>query len=134
MPRTKSQLRPFMMREPLATLCTVGPRHAPHAVPVWFTYKAGRAFVQTDRKSVKVRNIQRDPRVCFTVYKEDEAVVLFGTAAVVPEAEFNTRTAEHIRKYGLRLDKQGRDSLGIPLFDHRVRCVIKITPDRVLYW
>jgi hypothetical protein len=34
-----------------------------------------------------------------------------------------TEGVEHIK-----LDEKGRDSMGMPLFDFRTRCIIKVTP------
>jgi F420H(2)-dependent biliverdin reductase len=34
----------------------------PHLAPVWFVYLEGRFYIGTDPKSIKVRNLQRDPR------------------------------------------------------------------------
>jgi len=33
----------------------------------------------------------------------------------------------------IKLDKQGRDNMGIPLFDPKIRCVIEVTP-KILFW
>jgi nitroimidazol reductase NimA-like FMN-containing flavoprotein (pyridoxamine 5'-phosphate oxidase superfamily) len=126
MPATKRQMQAFMKRQRLATFCTVGPGSTPHAVPVWFSYSGGAVYVQTDRNSVKVRNLLRNPRVCIAVYDGDEAVIITGIARLLPLQQFRRRTAEHVRKYGLRLDEQGRDSMGIPLFDADMRCVVEV--------
>lgn len=134
MPATESQIKAFMNRQRLATFCTVGARRTPHAVPVWFTYSEGAVYVQTDRSSVKVRNLLRNPRACVAVYAGDEAVIMTGRTRLLPQDEFRSRTAEHIRKYRIRLDRQGRDSLGISLFDAKVRCVVEVTPEKVRCW
>lgn len=64
----------------------------------------------------------------------EEAVVIRGQARILSDDEFLRRTQEHIHKYQLRLDEQGRDTLGIPLFDSTVRCVIEITAERLIFW
>jgi hypothetical protein len=48
--------------------------------------------------------------------------------------EFVRRTQDHVDKYSLRLDEKGRDSLGIPLFNKRVRRVIEVIPERTMFW
>jgi len=134
MPETIQTVKTFLDREWLATLATVNAKNEPRAVPVFFTYDDGKMYVQTDRTSVKVRNLQKNCHVAVTVYCGEEAVVINGTARIVDDEEFVTRTQEHIAKYGLRLDEQGKDSMGIPLFDSKVRCVVEISPKRTIFW
>jgi len=139
----------FMEREWLASFVTVDAEGKPHVVPVWFTYDDGRVHVQTDRKSVKVHNIKRNDNVAVTVCRDEEAVIIRGRGKVIDdEKEFVKLTQRHIDKYNrlfniahktkgieyVKLDEHGRDSMGIPLFDSKVRCVIEVTPDKVLFW
>jgi len=56
MPKSLDEVKNFMDRQRLASLVTVNPNNEPHVVPVFFTYDNGKVYVQTDRKSVKVRN------------------------------------------------------------------------------
>jgi nitroimidazol reductase NimA-like FMN-containing flavoprotein (pyridoxamine 5'-phosphate oxidase superfamily) len=131
--KTMDEVKSFMGREGLAAFSTINTRNEPCVVPVFFTYDDGKVYVQTDRNSVKVRNLLKNNRVAIAVYREDEAVIVRGTARIVDDEEFK-RTQEHIGKYGLRLDEQGKDSMGIPLFDSKVRCVVEVSPKRILFW
>jgi nitroimidazol reductase NimA-like FMN-containing flavoprotein (pyridoxamine 5'-phosphate oxidase superfamily) len=107
----------------------------PHVVPVFFTYDHGRVYVQTNRDSVKVRNLTRNSNVAVATYHGEEAVIIRGKGRVIKdENEFARRTQDHIGKYQLRLDEQGRDSLGIPLFNNKVRCVVEVTSERIVFW
>jgi nitroimidazol reductase NimA-like FMN-containing flavoprotein (pyridoxamine 5'-phosphate oxidase superfamily) len=135
MPRSLREVQSFMDKERLASFATADPNNQPHVVPVFFTYEDGKVYVQTDRDSVKVRNLSRNSNVAVAVYREEEAVVIRGNGQVMDsDEEFIRRTQDHIDKYGLRLDEHGRDSLGIPLFDKKVRCVVEITPKRIMFW
>jgi len=144
-----AEVASFMEREWLASLATIDAEGKPHVVPVWFTYSDEKVHVQTDRKSVKVRNIKRKENVAVAVYRGEEAVIIRGKGKIVEdEKQFVKLTRLHIDKYNrlfnvahktegieyIKLDEQGRDSMGIPLFDSRVRCVIEVTPDKVLFW
>jgi nitroimidazol reductase NimA-like FMN-containing flavoprotein (pyridoxamine 5'-phosphate oxidase superfamily) len=60
MPRSFNEIESFMDKERLASFATVDPRNEPHVVPVFFAYKNGKVHVQTDRKSVKVRNLLKN--------------------------------------------------------------------------
>jgi len=135
MPKNKGEVQDFMSRERLASFATVGLKSEPHVVPVFFTYDDGPVYVQTNRDSVKVRNLARNSNVAVAAYHGEEAVIIQGKGRVIKdETEFARRTQDHIDKYQLRLDEQGRDSLGIPLFNNKVRCVVEVTPERILFW
>jgi nitroimidazol reductase NimA-like FMN-containing flavoprotein (pyridoxamine 5'-phosphate oxidase superfamily) len=133
--KTLEDVQKFMDRERLASFVTVGLNDKPHIVPVFFTYKNSRVYVQTDRTSAKVRNLMRNSNVAVAVYREEEAVVINGNAKVIQdEVEFVKRTREHVDKYRLRLNAEGRDSLGIPLFDKSIRCIVEIKAEKIRFW
>lgn len=135
MPKSQSDAQRFMDYERLASFVTVDAKNEPHVVPVFFTYDSDKVYVQTSRDSVKVRNLERNSNVAVAVYRGEEAVIIRGTGRLVGgDQEFVKRTQDHIRKYNLKLDERGRDSLGIPLFDRKIRCVIEVTPKRTLFW
>lgn len=124
-----------MEQERLASFATVGLENEPHAVPVFFTYEDGKVYVQTSRESVKVRNLLKNNKIAIAVYSGEEAVVLRGEGRILDsDEEFVKRTQDHIDKYRLKLDQNGRDSMGIPLFDRELRCVVEIIPTRRIFW
>jgi len=107
----------------------------PHVVPVFFTYNDGKVYIQTDRKSIKVKNLLRNNNVAIAVYNGEEAVIIRGKGQIIDDDnEFFEKTQDHIDKYQLQLDEHGRDSMGIPLFDKNVRYVIKVIPKRIIFW
>jgi len=57
MPKNMAEVQNFMDKARLASFATVTPDNKPHVVPVFFTYKNGKVYVQTDRSSIKVRNV-----------------------------------------------------------------------------
>ena len=139
----------FMEHEWLASLATVDAHGKPYVVPVWFTYEKGKVHIQTDRKSAKIRNMKRNSYVAVAVYQGEEAVIIRGIGNVVEdEKEFVRLTQCHMDKYNrlfniakgtqnieyIKLDEQGRDNLGVLLFDSTVRCIIEVTPKKVRFW
>ncbi len=135
MPKSLSEVSSFVMKERLASFATVDAKGRPHIVPVFFTYDEGKIYVQTDRKSVKVRNLTKNRNVAIAIYRGEETVIIRGKGEVVTDRdEFIKRTQEHIDKYRLQLDEHGRDSMGIPLFNAKIRCIIEIVPDKILFW
>jgi nitroimidazol reductase NimA-like FMN-containing flavoprotein (pyridoxamine 5'-phosphate oxidase superfamily) len=138
MPKSLTEVQSFMDRGRLASFATVGPDNEPHVVPVFFTYDDGRVYIQTDRSTVKVRNLIRNSNVAVAVYNfpyGEEAVIIRGKGRIIDgDEDFIRRTQDHIEKYRLKLDKRGKDSLGKPLFDKKVRCVIEVIPKRIIFW
>jgi nitroimidazol reductase NimA-like FMN-containing flavoprotein (pyridoxamine 5'-phosphate oxidase superfamily) len=135
MPKSLDEVQRFMNSERLACFATVGPNNEPHIVPVFFTYDKGKVYIQTDKKSVKVRNLLTNNKVAVAVYSGEEAVIIRGEGRIIDNnKEFIKRTQDHINKYRLKLDEHGRDSMGIPLFDKDVRCVIEVIPKRTIFW
>jgi len=135
MPKNTTEVQDYIETQALASLATVGSNNEPHVVPVFFTYEKGKVYVQTDRQSVKVKNLLSNSKVAVAVYSGDEAVILRGKARIVEdEEEFARRTQDHVAKYHLKLDKNGKDSLGIPLFDKSIRCVVEVTSEHTTFW
>ena len=68
------------------TLASLSPNKGPGAVPVAFMYESGKLYVSSGRRTNKVRNIEADGRVAFSVEDptRQRAVVGKGTARVVP--------------------------------------------------
>ena len=78
-----------MNRERLASFAKVDPWNKPHVVPVFFTYDEGKLYIQSDRSSVKVRNLRKNDNVAVAVYRGEEAVIVRGKARIVrDEKEF----------------------------------------------
>lgn len=135
MPKSMTEVQRFMDRERLGSFATVSPINEPHVVPVFFTYEDCKVYVQTDRKSVKVRNLLENDSVAIAVYSGEEAVMIRGKGRIVKqEEEFVRRIQDHVDKYKLKLDEYGRDSLGIRLFDKEIRCIVEVTGEQMLYW
>jgi len=133
--KSMSDIKCFMNKERLASFATIDVDNKPHVVPVFFTYDNSKVYVQADRKSLKVHNLRRNNSVAVAVYRGEEAVIIGGKGRIIEnESEFIKRTQEHIDKYHLKLDAQGRDSMGIPLFNFQIRCVIEITCEKILFW
>jgi nitroimidazol reductase NimA-like FMN-containing flavoprotein (pyridoxamine 5'-phosphate oxidase superfamily) len=134
-PKNPQEVQRFMNTQRLASFATVDRKNAPHVVPIFFTYDDGKLYIQTDRESVKARNLLENNSVSVAVYSGEEAVIIKGKASVINSSqEFKRRTREHIMKYKLQLDELGRDSLGIPLFNDKIRRVVEVTPKRMMYW
>ncbi|MEU2944561.1 pyridoxamine 5'-phosphate oxidase family protein [Nocardiopsis alba] len=63
-------------------LCTSRADGSPHVVPVWFVHLGERWWIGASTRSVKVRNVLRDPRVSLALEDGDAPVVAQGRARV----------------------------------------------------
>ena len=57
-----------------AHLATVLPNGAPHSVPVWTNVEGDHVVFFTQPETRKARNLERDPRVAFSIADHDAAV------------------------------------------------------------
>jgi PPOX class probable F420-dependent enzyme len=86
----------FLHEQRTATMCSLHPDGSIHAVAMWYGFHDGNVAVETKRKSQKVQNLRRDPRLTFLVeagdeYQELRGVELVGTALLIedPDALWN---------------------------------------------
>ena len=99
---TDAEVKAFLGTHKTIIINSNGPGGYPHPMPMWFSVDDdGQVRMTTFRKSQKVRNIQRDPRVSLLVeagreYNELQGVVLYGNARVVDELEEVKRTLRTI--------------------------------------
>ena len=56
----------------IAHVATLLPDGSPHAVPVWIGREGERVAIFTGPRTVKARNLDRDPRVALSLNKIDE--------------------------------------------------------------
>jgi PPOX class probable F420-dependent enzyme len=91
---TAPEVRSHLTRARTMVLVTLGPDGVPDPVPMWFVLDAdGRIRMRTYRRSQKVRNLRRDPRVSCLVedgreYGELRGVQLTGTVELVEDPEW----------------------------------------------
>jgi F420H(2)-dependent biliverdin reductase len=71
-----------LAREAHAWLCTVRPDGSPHVTPVWFVFRDDRWWIGADGRAVKIRNIEREPRVSLALEHGRHPVVAEGEATV----------------------------------------------------
>jgi PPOX class probable F420-dependent enzyme len=127
----------FLRSERTATMCTMHPDGSIHAVAMWYAFLDGRLAIETKRKSQKIQNLHRDPRLTFLVeagdkYENLRGVELVGRARIVddpaPAWEFGVSMWErYISPYS---DEQR--PLVEAMMHNRVVVVIDVT--RVVSW
>ena len=76
------QLTDRLARERNVWLCTLRPDGSPHVTPVWFAYLDDAFWVGSGERNVKVRNVEKDPRVSLALEDGDAPAVAEGLARV----------------------------------------------------
>jgi PPOX class probable F420-dependent enzyme len=82
----------FLREQRTTSMCSMHPDGSIHAVAMWYAFLDGSLAVETKRKSQKVQNLRRDPRLTFLVeagdvYEELRGVELVGTARIIDDAD-----------------------------------------------
>lgn len=124
MPQTSEQVEQRLSSERNIWLATMRPNGAPHLIPIWFVSHEGRLFICTDPKSVKVRNLERNPSVALALENGTSPVILEGTARVLPSAE---APAEVISLFKFKYDWAILES-------EQYAVVLEVTPAKQLSW
>jgi len=90
---TEEELRDFVANSKTLIINSIGPDGVPHPMPMWFGVEDDGAVVMTTfRKSQKIANLKRDPRVSLLVedgteYAELRGAVLYGDAELIDDTE-----------------------------------------------
>jgi PPOX class probable F420-dependent enzyme len=118
------ELRALLEGPNYATLATVLPDGAPHAVPLWITVLDGRIAVMTGPGSRKARNIERDPRVAISITDRDQP---FAMAAI------RGRVVERIEGEAAWeiVDRISTVYIGAPYSREQERVIFLIEPDHI---
>lgn len=86
------EIEAFLHEELTTTMCSMHPDGSIHAVAMWYGFHEGVIAVETKRKSQKVQNLRRDPRLTFLVeagktYDQLRGVELVGEARLIEDDE-----------------------------------------------
>jgi len=92
-PLSEEELNELLAKEKICWLATASPKGQPHAIPINFGFFNGKVhiiFVNNNSKSV--RNIKRNPSVCFGVnvgYREGEikCALIRGKAELIDDLD-----------------------------------------------
>ena len=110
------EIRDFLGSRKTVIVCSNGRGGFPHTMPMWFAVDDdGTIRMTTFRKSQKVKNLQRDPRVTLLVedgidYFELRGVVFYGKCEIVDDIEVVKDTMVRITAR-----ESGEDPAALPL-------------------
>ena len=102
----------FLHQQRSSTVATYGPQGQIHLVGMWYAVKDQTVWIETKRKSQKVVNLRRDPRMSFLVetgqtYDQLRGVALEGRGVIIEDPDvvwdvcvdiFNRYNGEYSRR------------------------------------
>jgi PPOX class probable F420-dependent enzyme len=106
-----------------AHLATVLPSGAPHSVPVWTGVEGERVIFFTQPQSRKARNVERDPRVAFSITDHEQPYRMAQVRGRVVEMVEGDAALEIIDRLALKYTGE--------TFPMRSGVVYLIEPERV---
>jgi PPOX class probable F420-dependent enzyme len=135
------ELQGFLRSSKTIIINSIGPGGYPHPMPMWFAVDDdGSVRMTTFRKSQKVLNIERDPRVSLLVeageeYNQLRGVVIYGRARVVDELAEVKKTLLAISGIGDIADPEARKAADAAISKTAAkRVAILIRPERIVSW
>jgi PPOX class probable F420-dependent enzyme len=138
---SEQEVREFLRSSRTIMINSNGPGGYPHPMPMWFALDDdGTVRMTTFRKSQKVMNLRRDPRVSLLAeagesYDQLRGVVIYGRARVVDELAEVTATLLAIGGVGATLDPEARKRAesGVARTAEK-RVAILIRPEKTISW
>ena len=131
---TAEQIDGFLDERRNAVVATLNPGGTPQLSPVWYIMDGGKMYISTSDRSVKMRNLRRDPRISVCVEggpNDFRYVTLTGRASFV---EYGERLQEEMRWRVIRKyydsDEDARAYLDST--DDGTQVIIVLNPERVV--
>jgi PPOX class probable F420-dependent enzyme len=134
---TDDEMRSFLEAGRDLQVASINADGTPHLVTMWYVLRDGELAFWTYRKSQKVMNLRRDPRLSVLVatgdkYEELKGVSIIGRAEIVddPDAVLGYGEAVYERYWGPLNDTvmDGVRAMGAK------RVVIVVKPEKILSW
>jgi PPOX class probable F420-dependent enzyme len=135
------QVHEFLKDTKTLTICSQGPDGYPHPMPMWFALDDdGTVRMTTFRKSQKVRNVQRNPKVSLLAedgddYFELRGVVVYGCCEVVDDIDVVTQTLMRTSATDVGDDPKAQEGMkAVVGATAAKRVCLVIRPERVVSW
>ncbi len=138
---SEEEMRDFLRSSKTMTIHSNGPGGYPHPMPMWFARDDdGTVRMTTFRKSQKVLNLRRDPRVSLLVeagreYNELRGVVIYGKAEVVDDPEVVKAILRSISGVGSLAQPAAKSAADAVIANTAAkRVAILIRPEKIVSW
>ena len=136
-----SEISEFLKSARTMILVSNGKDGYPHPMPMWFyADDDGTVFMSTFRKSQKIRNLQRDPKVTLLVesgeaYQELKGVVIYTNAEIIDDLETTKRTMYNVSLARGDVNSDQPDVvLGALERTASKRVTMRFKPEKIVSW
>ena len=125
----------FIKSQKILRLATIDPQGNPHIVPVWYDYINDKFFIGTNTRTIKARNIKRNPRVSFCVDVGIKSPNIFGVMGIGKARLIleDKRVQTIAKRILLRYFKSLKNKSAQELLND-TDCVIEIIPKKLTSW
>jgi len=127
--------RDFLKSQKIIRLATIDAFGNPHIIPVWYMYINNKFYVGTNTKTIKAKNIKKNPKVSFCIDIGIKSPNIFGVmgigrAKLIMKATRVKYFAEKILlRYFKNLDNKSAQKLL-----SQTDCIIEIIPKKIINW
>ena len=127
----------FLHQQRSSTVGTYGPQGQIHLVGMWYAVRENTVWIETKRKSQKVVNLRRDPRMSFLVeaghtYDQLRGVAMEGAGVVIEDAGVVWDVCVNIfERYNGEYSEEMRPFVE---FMAKNRVVVRLDVDRTRSW
>lgn len=132
MPMNKREIARFLFQPNIAVVAVTAPDGSPHAVPIWYEYRAGQVSFITDATAFKYKCLQHDPRVtlCVDVRKPPyRAVILKGRVTMEQKV-----VPAMVERMAVAYMGQRAGRAYVSSFKNDPVVVVRFKPYRVISW
>ena len=136
-----AEVQSFLRSNKTMILVSNGHNGHPHPMPMWFGIEQdGKIVMTTFRKSQKVNNIRRDPKVTLLVesgleYSELRSVMIYANCEVIDSLEETTNVMFRLsRGRGEVTDDQAGAFKANVAKNASKRLVLRMTPTEIVSW
>jgi len=125
----------FIKSQKILRLATIDEQGNPHIVPVWYDYIKGKFYIGTNTRTIKARNIKKNPRVSFCIDVGIKSPGIFGVMGVGRSKLIleKKRAQLFAKKILLRYFKTLKNKSAQRLLGD-TDCIIEITPKKITSW
>ena len=127
----ESHVNEFLSRTQVTVISTVDAKGNPRAAPIWYEWEDGAAYFFTGRRTLKWRNLLRNPHAAMCVdWREPpyESVILDGVVEEVDRPLYDLVLSMAVRYYG---EDEGRAFAEEYRGDRPDIVIFKLVPTRV---
>ena len=139
---TDEEVRAYLDASHTVIITSNGVGGYPHPIPMWFVVDDGCVVrMTTFRKSQKVANLRRDPKVSLLLesgeeYAELRGVVIYGRAEIIEDLDAIKQTLlDAATRDGTEMDAEAEAGMkAVMTRTAEKRVCIRVAPERIVSW